>query len=112
MKWIKGGVPLDVVFPPPKTARGKLLAAEADVAINLSLQINRARARARLTQGQLARRIGTTQTVISRIETANQNLTVETLVKIAYALKLEFVPILARKSQLPRIQRAVKEVRT
>ena len=39
-----------------------------------------------MTQGQLAKAVGTTQSVISRIEAGNQNLTVRTLSKIAAVL--------------------------
>lgn len=50
------------------------------------MQIAKARAKARMTQGQLAKAVGTTQSVISRIEAGNQNLTVRTLSKIAAVL--------------------------
>src|SRR3989339_662409 len=42
-------------------------------------------------QGQLAEAVGTTQSVISRIERADQNLTLATLSKIAGALRRDLV---------------------
>jgi UDP-N-acetylglucosamine 1-carboxyvinyltransferase len=57
----------------------------------MAIQIAKARQKAKLTQGQLAKAIGTTQSVISRIERADQNLTLETLSKIASALKSDLV---------------------
>ena len=39
-----------------------------------------------MTQGQLAKAVGTTQSVISRIEAGKQNLTIRTLAKIAATL--------------------------
>jgi transcriptional regulator with XRE-family HTH domain len=44
-----------------------------------------------MTQGQLAKAAGTTQSVISRIEAGNQNLTVRTLSKIAAVLHTALV---------------------
>ncbi len=52
----------------------------------LALQIAKAGTKARMTQGQLAKAVGTTQSVISRIERAKQNLTIKTLSKIAVTL--------------------------
>ncbi len=60
--------------------------AKADIEVRLALQIAKAREKARMTQGQLAKAVGTTQSVISRIEAGNQNLTVRTLSKIAAVL--------------------------
>jgi ribosome-binding protein aMBF1 (putative translation factor) len=92
MKRIKGGVPLDEVFAESeKDPRWKEMTANARVAINLSMQISKAREKAKMTQRQLAKAIGTTQSVISRIEVADQNLTIETLTKIALALNRELV---------------------
>ena len=59
-------------------------------------QIARARARARITQSQLATAIGTRQSVISRIERADQNLTLNTLSRIAGALHNDLVLRLRR----------------
>ncbi len=78
---------MDEVFAgSEKDPRWKEAYAEADIEVRLALQIAKARAKARLTQGQLAKAVGTTQSVISRIEAGNQNLTVRTLSKIAAVL--------------------------
>ncbi|HEX4046495.1 MAG TPA: helix-turn-helix transcriptional regulator [Elusimicrobiota bacterium] len=63
----------------------------AHIEVRMAIQIAKARQKAKLTQGQLAKAIGTTQSVISRIERADQNLTLETLSKIASALKSDLV---------------------
>jgi DNA-binding XRE family transcriptional regulator len=92
MKKRKAGIPLDEVFrgaeKDPRWARAY---AEADVEVRLALQIAKAREKARMTQGQLARAAGTTQSVISRIERGNQNLTVRTLARIAAVLHAALV---------------------
>lgn len=87
MKNKRTGIPLDEVFAgAEKNPRWKEAYAEADIEVRLALQIAKARAKARMTQGQLAKAVGTTQSVISRIEAGNQNLTVRTLSKIAAVL--------------------------
>ena len=87
MKKKRAGIPLDEVFSgSEKDPRWKEAYAEADIEVRLALQIAKARAKARMTQGQLAKAVGTTQSVISRIEAGNQNLTVRTLSKIAAVL--------------------------
>ena len=61
----------------------------------LGYQIFLAREQAGMTQAELAKRIGTRQSNISRLEQGNYNFTVEMLEKIAQALhsrlKIEFV---------------------
>lgn len=87
MKKKKMGIPLDEVFAESeKDPRWAEAYAKADIEVRLALQIIKARKKAGLTQGQLARAAGTTQSVISRIERANQNLTVKTLARIATVL--------------------------
>lgn len=87
MKNKKASVPLDGVFArSEKDPRWAAAYAKADIEVRLALQIAKARARAKMTQGQLARAVGTTQSVISRIEAGNQNLTVKTLARIAAVL--------------------------
>ena len=87
MKKKKAGIALDEVFSgSEKDPRWRAAYAKADVEVRMAIQIAKARERAHLTQGQLAKAIGTTQSVISRIERADQNLTLETLSKIAGAL--------------------------
>ncbi len=43
-----------------------------------------------MTQAQLAKKLGTTQNVIARIEAGNQNLTIDMLAKIAEAFNRNF----------------------
>lgn len=92
MKNKRAGIPLDEVFAgSEKDPRWKEAYAKADIEVRLALQIAKARAKASMTQGQLAKAIGTTQSVISRIEAGNQNLTVRTLAKIAAVLHTALV---------------------
>ena len=78
---------MDEVFvKAEKNPRWKEAYAEADIEVRLALEIAKARIKARMTQGELAKSVGTTQSVISRIEAGNQNLTIRTLAKIAATL--------------------------
>ena len=49
------------------------------------------RRKRKLSQRQLAQRLKTTQSVIARIETGNQNLTLGTLCKIASTLNSKLI---------------------
>lgn len=92
MKNRKAGIPLDEVFErSEKDPRWKAAYQEADIEVRMAVEIAKARGRAHLTQGQLAKAVGTTQSVISRIERADQNLTLATLSKIAGALRRDLV---------------------
>lgn len=87
MKKDKASISLDEVFAESeKDPRWAKAYAEADLEVRLAIQILKAREKARMTQGQLARAAGTTQSVISRIERGNQNLTIKTLARIAAVL--------------------------
>jgi UDP-N-acetylglucosamine 1-carboxyvinyltransferase len=55
--------------------------------LEVALTISKARDAAGLSQSQLASRLGTTQSVISRIESGNQNLSLDMLSKIAAVLE-------------------------
>ena len=71
----------------PKMRR---MIAEAEVNSRVGQLVYGARTSAELTQGQLARRIGTTQSVISRIEDANyQGHSLQLLRRVADALDLK-----------------------
>ena len=63
--------------------------------LEIAYQILQLRKKAKLSQTELARKIGTTQSNVARIETGRQNFTTGILVKIAWALnkdlKVEFV---------------------
>lgn len=92
MKKDKASISLDEVFAESeKDPRWAEAYAKADIEVSLALQIAKARQKARMTQGQFARAVGTTQSVISRIERANQNLTVKTLARIAAVLHATLV---------------------
>lgn len=85
-------VTLDEVFASAeKSPEWKAAYAKADIEVRMAIDIAKARERAHLTQNQLAKAIGTTQSVISRIERADQNLTLATLSKIAAALHRHLV---------------------
>lgn len=58
----------------------------ADVELRVALQIARAREKRKMTQSELAKALKTKQQTISRIECGAQNVTIETLEKIARAL--------------------------
>jgi ribosome-binding protein aMBF1 (putative translation factor) len=88
----KAGMMLDEVFAhSEKDPKWAAAYEQADIEVRMAIQIAKARQKAKLTQGQLAKAIGTTQSVISRIERADQNLTLETLSKIASALKSDLI---------------------
>jgi DNA-binding XRE family transcriptional regulator len=53
--------------------------------LEISYRLLQMRKRARMSQGQLAKRIGTTQSNVARMEAGNQNFTVSMLTRIAAA---------------------------
>lgn len=63
--------------------------------LEIAYKISKLRERKRLSQKQLAEKLNTTQSVIARIESGQQNLTTDNLQKIASIfdkkLKIEFV---------------------
>jgi len=61
--------------------------AEVDAEVRLAVALAEAREHAGLTQAQLARKLRTRQSNISRIEQGSQNITLRTLEKIAHALR-------------------------
>lgn len=62
---------------------------EAGYLLGIGVAIAKAREKAGLSQRDLAKRLGTTQSVVSRIEHGNQNLSVKMLAKIAHILRCE-----------------------
>ena len=60
---------------------------DAGIELKVAFEIAKAREAAKVTQGELARRINSKQQVVSRIEAGAQNLTLVTLDRIARALK-------------------------
>ena len=60
---------------------------EEEVYASLSIQIAKIREKENLTQGELAKRLHTTQQTISRLENVhNKSYTLQTLIKLATAL--------------------------
>lgn len=59
---------------------------EADLPIRLAIEVAKLREKKGFTQQELAKRIGTKQQVISRIEKVGENFTIGTLQRIAQAL--------------------------
>lgn len=63
--------------------------------LEIAYQILRLRKKQGISQAELAKKIGTKQTNIARLESGQQNFTIETLQKIAKALrrnlKIDFV---------------------
>lgn len=86
----------------PEFARGF---AEADQAWDLALQIARCRERAGLSQAALAKRVGTTQQQISRLERPGYRGSLSTLERVATALgvavKVRLTPLPDRDSRKP-----------
>lgn len=54
--------------------------------LELSYQILQMRKKKKMSQAQLAKKIGTKQSNVARLESGNQNFSIETLDKIAQAL--------------------------
>jgi len=67
-----------------KTTAYKEVSEAFDVEYAIAKELHKARTKAKLSQAQLAERMGTTQSVVSRIEHGG-NVSVETLVRYATA---------------------------
>lgn len=65
----------------------RLLREEGEL-LDIAIAIALARKKKRLSQTQLAKKVGMPQSQIARIESGNHNVTVETLIRVASALKL------------------------
>lgn len=59
--------------------------------LKMSLDIINLRKKKKISQSKLAEKIGMKQSAVGRIEAGKQNLTIETLQKIAFALNKELV---------------------
>ncbi len=59
--------------------------------LEMSLAIINLRKKKKISQAKLAEKIGMKQSAVGRIEAGKQNLTIETLQKIAFALNKELV---------------------
>ena len=69
-----------------KDAEFRRLYAEADIELRVALEITKAREARKMSQRELADALKTKQQTVSRIERGAQNVTIETLDRIARAL--------------------------
>ncbi|MDO4901472.1 helix-turn-helix transcriptional regulator [Actinomyces sp.] len=83
---------------PAERARFDAAEAEEEVRLQLAELVYAARTRAGLTQTELARRMGTQQSVISAVENGGQVPSVSTLLRIAHALDLHLTIDMAAAS--------------
>ena len=91
-KKIKAGIPFDEVLKKDlKDPDFRKAFEDADIEARLAVQIAVARDRAHMSQIQLARKLGTKQQTVSRIERGGQNLTLRTLWRISQADKSKLV---------------------
>ena len=60
---------------------------ESGKQLEVAYKITKLRKQAHISQAELAKRIGTTQSNIARMESGQQNLTLGTLSKIAHTFK-------------------------
>lgn len=85
---VKGGTTLkEYLASEMKDPEFRRLYADAEIELKVAFEIVKAREAAKVTQGELARRIKSKQQTVSRIERGAQNLTLVTLDRIARALK-------------------------
>ncbi len=70
---------------------------KSERAYQLSLQVRKIREKAGISQSELARRMGTTQPAIARLEAGEGNPNIDTLGKIADALDVELTVTFKRK---------------
>ena len=59
--------------------------------LELALQLIRLRKKQRLSQRALAKKVGTSQSAIARLEAGNANVTIDTLSRIAAVLKRSLI---------------------
>ena len=83
---------------PDERARFDAAEAEEEARLQLAELVYAARTRAGLTQAELARRMGTQQSVISAVENGGQVPSVSTLWRIARALDLRLTIDMAAAS--------------
>ncbi len=70
--------------------------SRAQARLNVALEITKERERAGLSQKQLATKLKTTQSVISRIESGRQNVSLELLQRLAEAFGKRRVEVMFR----------------
>jgi len=66
--------------------------ARIDLPLEIAIEVSLARNKKKMTQSQLAKKIGTKQPSIARIENGNYLPSLRTMQKIAEALNMEIIP--------------------
>ncbi len=74
-----------------KNKEFKRLYDEYGKQLDIAYQILQLRKKAKMSQGVFAKRIGTTQSNVARMEQGNQNFTIQLLTKVATALNRDLV---------------------
>lgn len=69
--------------------------AEEDVIGRVAIHVNRFRHQANITQEELARRLRKRQPWVSRLEAGQENVTLRTLGRLAYALQCDATELVA-----------------
>lgn len=71
----------------------------------IALRVRETRQNAKLKQSELAKMIGTSQPYIFLVESAEANVTVKTLIRLAQALNVEPVDLLVDSQILPNLDK-------
>jgi DNA-binding Xre family transcriptional regulator/predicted RNase H-like HicB family nuclease len=95
VSWLRAELIRDEIPPSPSpTVAARRGAKRQPVSVPpglaTQLQMRWIRAERRISQGELARRMGVSRQQVSRIETSDGNLTYETVERVARALGVEF----------------------
>jgi transcriptional regulator with XRE-family HTH domain len=85
-----------------KSAEFRRLYKKADIELRVALEITKAREAKKMSQGELADALRTKQQTVSRIELGAQNVTIETLDRIARALGRELQVRLVENSVMEK----------
>ena len=72
-----------------KDPKFKRLYDEFGQQLDIAYRINHLRRQKKMSQAVLAKKVGTTQSNIARLESGNENITIQTLSRIARALNAE-----------------------
>lgn len=98
------GIDARELFASIRRENPEIARAEAAMGSRLVIARNvfRLRVRAGITQTELARRVGTSQPRIAQIESAQANITVDTLDRIAAAFSVQTATLFKRRSRTRR----------
>ena len=78
---------------------------EKELMSTIAFRVRETRQNAKLKQSELAKMIGTSQPYIFLVESAETNITVKTLVRLAQALNVEPVDLLVDSQILPNLDK-------